>query len=93
VWGITIWGATVQNELQKMLHASFIQFVPQGNAIIYIPELSTFPLQTRLEVQAAFVESLEVLWQVLAGISGIGVVASLLMEGSRSAMHSVRIGR
>lgn len=46
-----------------------------------IPELSTFPPQTRLEVQAAFASSLAVLWQVLAGVSGIGLVASLFMRG------------
>ena len=46
-----------------------------------IPELSAYPPQTRLEVQVAFAESLGVLWQVLAGISGMGLVASLFMKG------------
>ena len=46
-----------------------------------IPELPTFPQETSLEVQAAFAESLAVLWQVLAGIGGIGLVASLFMRG------------
>ena len=46
-----------------------------------IPKLSTYPPQTRLEVQVAFAESLGVLWQVLAGISGMGLVASLFMKG------------
>lgn len=67
----------------KKLPASFIRTVPQGTAIIYtvIPKLSTYPPQTRLEVQVAFAESLAVLWQVLAGISGIGLAASLFMKG------------
>ncbi|KAF8553817.1 MFS general substrate transporter [Imleria badia] len=83
VWGITIGGAVVQNELAKKLPASFIQSVPQGTAIMYvlIPQLSEYPPHTRLEVQVAFTESLAVLWQVLAGVSGMGLVASLFMKG------------
>ena len=46
-----------------------------------IPRLSTYPLQTRLEVQVAFAESLAVFYQVMAGVSGIGLVASLFMKG------------
>ena len=48
---------------------------------VLIPKLSTLPLQTRFEIQAAFAESLGVLWQVLASISGIGLAASLFMRG------------
>ena len=46
-----------------------------------IPQLSKYPLQTRVEVQAAFAESLAVFWQVMAGISGIGLLSSLFMKG------------
>ena len=46
-----------------------------------IPKLSMYPAQTRLEVEVAFAESLAVLWQVLAGVSGMGLVASLFMKG------------
>ncbi|KAF8553816.1 MFS general substrate transporter [Imleria badia] len=83
VWGVTIGGTVVQNELAKKLPSSFIQSVPQGTAIMYalIPQLSEYPPHTRLEVQVAFAESLAVLWQVLAGISGMGLVASLFMKG------------
>jgi hypothetical protein len=83
VWGITIGGTVIQNELEKKLSASVIQSVPQGTAIMYalIPELSTFPSQTRLEVQAAFASSLAVLWQVMASIGGVGLVVSFFMKG------------
>jgi len=78
-----IGGTVLQNRLTKELPASFIQSIPQGTTIMYalIPELSTLPTQTRLEVQAAFAESLAVVWQVFACISGIGLVASLFMRG------------
>ena len=46
-----------------------------------IPELSTLPGQTLTEVQVAFAESLVVLWRVLAGVCGCGLVASLFMRG------------
>ncbi|KAF8553804.1 MFS general substrate transporter [Imleria badia] len=83
VWGITVGGTVVQNELAKKLPASFIQSVPQGTAIMYalVPKLSTYPTQTRLEIQVAYAASLAVLWQVLAGVSGMGLVASLFMKG------------
>ena len=76
-------GTVIQNELAKKLPVSFIQSIPQGTAIMYtlIPKLSTYPPQTQLEVQVAFVESLGVLWQVLARISGMGLVALLFMKG------------
>ena len=46
-----------------------------------IPELPSFPAQTRLEVQVAFASSLAVLWQVLAGVSALGFVVLLPMKG------------
>ena len=46
-----------------------------------IPQLSTLPPQTRLEVQVAFAESLAVLWRVLTVIGCAGFVASLFMKG------------
>ena len=46
-----------------------------------IPKIFTYPPQTRLEVQVAYAESLAVLWQVLAGVSGMGLVTSLFMKG------------
>ncbi|KAH0828708.1 MFS general substrate transporter [Lanmaoa asiatica] len=83
VWGITIGSTILQNELAKKLPASFIQSLPQGAAIMYalIPQLSTLPPQTRLEVQDAFASSLAVLWRVSAAINGAGLVASLFMKG------------
>ncbi|KAI9463153.1 MFS general substrate transporter [Boletus coccyginus] len=67
VWGIVIGGTVLQNRLAKELPASLIQ--------------SHRELPARLKVQAEFPESLAVLWQVLADISGIGLVASLFVRG------------
>ena len=46
-----------------------------------IPELSTLPAQTRIEVEVAFAGSLAVLWKVLAVLSCAGFVSSLFMKG------------
>ncbi|KAH0828707.1 Mfs1.2 [Lanmaoa asiatica] len=83
VWGITIGSTVLQNELAKKLPALFIQSLPQGTAIMYalIPQLSTLPPQTRLEIQVAFASSLAVLWRVSAVVNGAGLVASLFMRG------------
>ncbi|KAF8550726.1 hypothetical protein OG21DRAFT_1468300 [Imleria badia] len=85
VWGVTIGSAVLQNELSKMLPASFIQSVTQGTAVpnLYalIPDLSTLPPDVRSEVQVAFARSLAVLWQVLTAICAVGAVASLFMRG------------
>ncbi|KAG6371276.1 major facilitator superfamily domain-containing protein [Boletus reticuloceps] len=83
VWGITIGNTVLQNELAKRLPASFVQSIPQGTAIMYalIPQLSELPPQTLAEVRVAFADSLAVLWRVLAGVCGAGLLASLLMKG------------
>ena len=48
------------------------------SAIPVIGQLAE-PLQS--EVRAAFADSISVIWQVMVGIAGIGLLASFLMEG------------
>ncbi|KIJ65390.1 hypothetical protein HYDPIDRAFT_110438 [Hydnomerulius pinastri MD-312] len=83
VWGVTIGSTVLQNELSKKLPATFLQSVPQGTAIMYalIPELSSLPTQTKIEVETAFASSLSVLWEVLLGLAVVGFIASLFMQG------------
>ena len=56
---------------------------PQGVGIAYsvIPVISTLDEPLRSEVRQAFAESLRVVWQVLIGIAGIGLLSSLFMRG------------
>ncbi|CCM04080.1 uncharacterized protein FIBRA_06239 [Fibroporia radiculosa] len=82
VWGITIGGTVLQNQLEKRLPPAFRAQLPSGTAIAYatIPLVRGLaePLQT--EVRIAFAQSLRIVWAVLVGIGGIGLAASLAMR-------------
>lgn len=81
-WGITIGGTILQNSLQRTLPAEFLATLPQGVQLTYsviptIPRLAE-PLQT--QVRAAFAESTKLMWQVMLGLSGAGLLTCLLMR-------------
>jgi hypothetical protein len=82
VWGITVGGTVLQNQLQKQIPAAFLQNFPQGSEIAYsaIPIISSLPEPLKSEIRTAFSQSLKVIWEVYLGIAGIGVIASLLMK-------------
>lgn len=80
-WGIAIGGAVLQNSLRQHLPESFTSQLPAGIEVAYaaiplIPALQE-PLQS--QVRAAFVISTQRLWQVLIGISGVGLLSVGLM--------------
>ncbi|KAJ7721609.1 iron permease [Mycena metata] len=81
-WGITISGTILQNMLQKKLPPAFTAQFPPGVEIAYtaIPLIKELegPLQT--DVERAFAESMAVIWQTMIGISGLGLLLSLLMK-------------
>lgn len=93
VWGIAIGATVLQNELQHRLPPPFIASLSSSSsssssssgvelsysAIPLIPTLTDPVLKE--EVRIAFGESLKVLWKVLAGIAGMGGLASLVMKG------------
>ncbi|TFY54573.1 hypothetical protein EVJ58_g8782 [Rhodofomes roseus] len=83
VWGVTIGGTVLQNELQKHLPSSFAAQFPEGSAIAYatIPIISQLPEPLKTEVRTAFASSLKVVWEVLLGIAGLGLLSSLFMKG------------
>jgi hypothetical protein len=83
VWGVTIGGAILQNELQKHIPSEFLLQFPQGTAVAYatIPLIPTLSEPLRDEIRAAFAASLKVVWEVLAGISALGLVTSIFMRG------------
>ncbi|KAH8833360.1 major facilitator superfamily domain-containing protein [Flagelloscypha sp. PMI_526] len=81
-WGITISATILQNELIKNLPTAFTSQFPAGveiafAAIEYIPKLPE-PVQT--EVKVAFAKSMSVIWYVMIGISGIGLLSVLMMR-------------
>ncbi|KAI0316904.1 iron permease [Amylostereum chailletii] len=85
VWGVTIGGTILQNELKKRLPAEFLSQFPGGTAIAYatIPLISQLPDQLKMQVRAAFADSLRVVWFVLLGVAGLGFLCSLPMKQLR----------
>ncbi|KIM92156.1 hypothetical protein PILCRDRAFT_260 [Piloderma croceum F 1598] len=83
VWGVTIGGAILQNGLSHHLPEDFLKQFPGGVAIAYsvIPQIRDLPQPLKHQVQIAFAESLRVVWKVLVGLSGLGLVSSCLMRG------------
>ena len=81
-WGIAISGSILQNELKKRLPADFVAEFPAGTQIAYaaIPWIHQLPEPLRTEVRVAFADSLSMVWKVMIGISGIGVLALFLLK-------------
>ena len=89
VWGVSIGAAILQNQLAKRLPTQILQTVLAGGkadssnidlAYSIIPVIRTFQEPLKHEVRAAFADSLTVIWQVMTGISGMGLLASLWMQ-------------
>ncbi|KAF7362520.1 Iron permease [Mycena venus] len=82
VWGITIGGTILQNELHKRLPAEFIAQFPGGTEIAYsiIPVIRTLEEPLRGQVRDAFAQSLKVVWWATTGIAGLGFLLSLPMK-------------
>ncbi|KAK0191701.1 iron permease [Armillaria mellea] len=82
IWGITIGGTILQNQLIKKLPQQLLtQFSSQGDVVFdVIPLLQELEEPLLGEVRAAFASSLQRIWQVMAGISGVGLLVSLFMR-------------
>ncbi|KAH8985667.1 major facilitator superfamily domain-containing protein [Lactarius akahatsu] len=82
IWGVTVGGAILQNELKKNLPASFLAQFPHGVQLAFsaIPTIPTLEQPLKAEVQNTFGEALKVVWQVVLGVSSAGFVSSLGMR-------------
>ncbi|KAI0712755.1 MFS general substrate transporter [Cerioporus squamosus] len=76
IWGITIGGTVLQNELKRRIPSDYLATFPEGAAIAYslIPLVPTLPEPLKGE-------SLQVLWKVMIGVTAVGLLSSLMMEG------------
>ncbi|KAF9241322.1 MFS general substrate transporter [Melanogaster broomeanus] len=84
VWGVTIGNTVLQNELVKRLPSDFTSTIPDadaGLAYVLIPELPLLQPQLLAQVEDAFAGGMMVIWQVLFGIAGLGLLCSLPMKG------------
>ncbi|KAI0259047.1 iron permease [Gloeopeniophorella convolvens] len=82
IWGVTVGGAILQNELKRKLPEGFLQQFPQGVEIAFetIPVIPTLVPPLKDQVRATFAEALKVVWQVVLGISLAGFLSSLGMR-------------
>ncbi|KAJ6586404.1 major facilitator superfamily domain-containing protein [Mycena vulgaris] len=80
-WGITISSTILQNTLEKKLPAAFVAQFPPGFEIAYaaIPVIRGLDAPLRKQVQAAFADSMAVIWQTMIGIAGLGLLLSFMM--------------
>lgn len=88
VLGVSVGGTIIQNQLFKRLPREFlVQFAQvDGQAIDVVPQLRNLPQEELHSVRVAFADSLSLLWYIMAGISGLGLVACLWMK--RYELHT-----
>ncbi|KAF7356272.1 Efflux pump FUS6 [Mycena venus] len=88
ILAVTVGGTVLQNELGKRLPPAFTVQFPQGTSIAYsiIPLIRTLPEPLKSQIQVAFADSLRVVWQVLIGVAGAGLLVSLAMK--RLPLHT-----
>lgn len=71
---------------------SFLATLPSGAGFTYaiIPIIRTLPEPLKDQVRAAFAEGTRLIWIVMAGVSGAGLLSCLLMreEEMRKDMDS-----
>jgi len=86
-WGITIGSAILQNGLKKNLPSAVIAQLSAssgsiGDEIAYaiIPIIPSLPEPLKTQTQMAFATSLRLIWHVLLGVCGLGLLSVLLMR-------------
>jgi len=79
IWGVTISGAILQNELEKKLPAAFLAQFPQGAeiAIATVPIIPSLGQPIKDQVRETFADALKVVWQMVLGIAIAGFLCSL----------------
>jgi hypothetical protein len=80
--GVAIGGAILQNSLQSNLPPSFLAQLPAGISVAYsaIPSIHSLEEPLKTQVRTAFAQSTRLLWQVMIGISGLGLATVTLMR-------------
>lgn len=80
--GIAIGGTIIQNVLLRDLPQAFVDTLPDGVAIAYavIPSIPTLEEPLKREVQRAFANAVQLLWRVMIGVSGVGLLTCALMK-------------
>jgi len=81
IWGFTVGGAVLQNILQRRTPGS-LPCVSSSTSLAYsiIPCVPTLTGPVKDEIRAAFADALQTIWRIMIGVSGAGLLTSLLME-------------
>lgn len=89
-WGITISGTILQNQLKSRLPAAFTAQFPSGADISYaaIPLIAGLDEPLRSEVRAAFAASMAVIWRVMVGLCGVGILTLFLLREVPMVKHT-----
>ncbi|THU94393.1 MFS general substrate transporter [Dendrothele bispora CBS 962.96] len=82
IWGITVGGTILQNELRRKLPSTFLAQSSEGISAILqvIPTIKDLDTPIRNSVENAFADSLSVVWQFCIGVSSIGLITCLMMK-------------
>ncbi|KAH9859176.1 Mfs1.1 [Lenzites betulinus] len=82
IWGVTVGGALLQNQLRTHIPASVQAALPGLNSIAYavIPLVPDMAQPEKDQTRRAFALALRTLWRVAIGVAGVGMLASLPMR-------------
>ncbi|KAF7330811.1 Efflux pump FUS6 [Mycena venus] len=80
-WGITISSTILQNMLKRTFRLNLLHSSPQDVEIAYmaIPPIRLLEQPLKKEVQVAFASAMATIWKTMIGLSGLGLLFSLLM--------------
>ena len=81
-WGITVGATVLQNQLRARLPRAFLATLPRGVEISYaaITQVRGLGEPLKGEVRAAFAGALDVLWEVMIAVAGVGFVTAWVMR-------------
>ncbi|GAA5857427.1 hypothetical protein JCM3766R1_002921, partial [Sporobolomyces carnicolor] len=89
VFGIAIGSTILQNRLNELLPAAFLERFGSGEiAFAAIPVIKTLEEPVKTQVRVAFAESIKTIWQVMLGIACLGFVVSLAIKSLPLTMET-----
>ncbi|KAJ7749595.1 MFS general substrate transporter [Mycena maculata] len=81
-WGVAVGQTILQNELRTHLPSSVLAQFADASDLVYqvIPQISGMAEPLRREVETAFLLSMRLIWIVMAALSGLGLLCTLLIR-------------
>lgn len=81
-WGVAISGSILQNGLKTRLPTSILESSSGDGDIVFriVSQIPSMPLELRVQVEAAFVDSMRLIWIVVAALCGLGLMTCVIMK-------------